>query len=55
MTTTDGKLEALAAMKQIAEKNGIFLTVTENEFGDCLAVSWQDEEHKFLDLLWEKK
>lgn len=30
-----------------------FLTVTSDEEGRCLAVTWQDEEHRILDVVWE--
>jgi hypothetical protein len=49
------KEEALSEMKDIADKNGIFLTVTETEQGECIAVSWQDDEHRMLQVLWRKE
>lgn len=49
------KPEALTAMKAIADENGIYLTVTERGNGECVVISWQDGEHRILQILWEKK
>lgn len=31
------------------------VTVTTNEAGECVLVSRQDEDHKILKVIWEKK
>ena len=31
------------------------LTVTTNQQGEAVMVSWQDDEHRILDVVWERK
>lgn len=31
------------------------LTITTNESGECCVVSWQDDEHRILEIVWEAK
>lgn len=31
------------------------IVVTTNEIGECVLVSRQDEDHKILKVIWEKK
>jgi hypothetical protein len=32
-----------------------FLTITTTEDGECVAVTWQDEDHRILKIVWDKK
>ena len=40
--------------KKVQEEEGE-ITVTTNEDGECVLVSRQDEDHKILKVIWEKK
>lgn len=37
------------------QEGGGDLTVTTNEDGECVLVSRQDEDHRILKVIWEKK
>jgi len=37
---------------ELAER---YLTVTTTEQGEVILVSWQDEDHRILEIVWEKK
>jgi hypothetical protein len=50
----EGSAESFA--RAIEEKlTKRFLTVTTTEEGEAVLVSWQDEDHRILEILWEKK
>lgn len=38
-----------------AELKQRHLTVTTTEQGEAVLVSWQDEDHRILEIIWEKK
>lgn len=39
----------------VSEEPEGYVTVTTNEAGECVLVSRQDEDHKILKVIWEKK
>ena len=43
------------AREIVRMKQKDFITVTTNESGECVLVSRQDEDHKILKVIWEKK
>lgn len=47
--------DALKAIEKIATEAKLFLTVTTTDEGEVVAVSWQDEEHRVHQVLWEKE
>lgn len=45
-------LETHAPQQATPERH---LTVTTNQQGEAVMVSWQDDEHRILDVVWERK
>lgn len=48
-----GQLASLPAPQQATPER--HLTVTTNQQGEAVMVSWQDDEHRILEVVWERK
>jgi hypothetical protein len=47
--------KAAAALSPSERQEARHLTVTTTPAGECVLVSWQDEEHRILEVVWERQ